>query len=169
MSGVSGDRNHRIQSGDLARVAHTPSAGQVEFVSRAACSTRRRLPRDRHGHGTDRLVRRDCTLREPIDPGIQLTCRLASLETSDCSSTRSRSARRTVATTIWRFPATRTTWFIGRSAGLSKPLTSSGGFNCRLGKSIPAGAGMGGASSDAASALRCCSRTLRDSAQRQRA
>ena len=31
----------------------------------------------------------------------------------------------------------------------------SGGFNCMLGKSIPAGAGMGGASSDAASALMC--------------
>ncbi len=30
-----------------------------------------------------------------------------------------------------------------------------GGFVCELGKSIPAGAGMGGASSDAASALRC--------------
>jgi 4-diphosphocytidyl-2-C-methyl-D-erythritol kinase len=30
-----------------------------------------------------------------------------------------------------------------------------GGFDCELGKSIPAGAGMGGASSDAASALQC--------------
>jgi len=31
----------------------------------------------------------------------------------------------------------------------------AGGFECELGKGIPAGAGMGGASSDAASALRC--------------
>lgn len=34
----------------------------------------------------------------------------------------------------------------------------SDGFRCRLGKQIPAGAGMGGASSDAASALLCAAR-----------
>ncbi len=36
-----------------------------------------------------------------------------------------------------------------------------GGFDCVLGKSIPAGAGMGGASSDAASALRCAAALCR--------
>jgi len=37
----------------------------------------------------------------------------------------------------------------------SEEFGIEGGFECQLGKSIPAGAGMGGASSDAASALRC--------------
>ena len=38
----------------------------------------------------------------------------------------------------------------------SEAFGIEGGFECDLGKRIPAGAGMGGASSDAASALRCC-------------
>ncbi len=37
----------------------------------------------------------------------------------------------------------------------SEVFAIQGGFECDLGKSIPTGAGMGGASSDAASALRC--------------
>lgn len=37
----------------------------------------------------------------------------------------------------------------------SEEFSIAGGFDCELGKSIPAGAGMGGASSDAASALLC--------------
>lgn len=40
----------------------------------------------------------------------------------------------------------------------SEEFGIEGGFECQLGKSIPAGAGMGGASSDAASALRCAAK-----------
>lgn len=152
MSGVSGDRNDRLSADVLARVAHTrPPAKLNLFLELLA-------RRDDGFHEID-------TVMVPIDwcdelrvsrtnhPGIdlsvdwlpsrQIVARRLGLDPQD------EDAQQDLA-----IPCDENNLVHKALSRFVETFDVEGGFNCQLGKSIPAGAGMGGASSDAASALR---------------
>ncbi len=102
-----------------------------------------------------------CMFRALIDQAISL-----SVDWLPSTEVIARSARVSIRRTKarndnWRFPAIEQNLVHRALSRFIETFDVSGGFHCRLGKSIPAGAGMGGASSDAASALQCCCRPLR--------
>lgn len=151
MSGVSGNRNNRIRTADLERVAHTrPPAKLNLFLELLA-------RRDDGFHEID-------TVMVPIDwcdelrvsrterPGIQLSidwlpskqviARRLGLDPRDAQSQSN-----------FAIPCDESNLVHRALSRFVETFDVEGGFRCQLGKSIPAGAGMGGASSDAASAL----------------
>ncbi len=152
MSSVSGDRKNRISTDVLARVAHTrPPAKLNLFLELLA-------RRDDGFHEIDTVMvpidwcdelRVSRTDRPGIDlnvdwlPSKQIVARRLGLDPHDEDAQRDlaipRDANNLVHKALSRFV---------------EAFDVEGGFHCQLGKSIPAGAGMGGASSDAASALR---------------
>jgi 4-diphosphocytidyl-2-C-methyl-D-erythritol kinase len=152
VNGVSGDRNDRISTDVLSRVAHTrPPAKLNLFLELLA-------RRDDGFHEIDtvmvpidwydelRVLRTD---RQGIElsvdwlPSKQIVARRLGLDPQD------EDVQRELA-----IPCDENNLVHRALTRFVETFDVEGGFHCQLGKSIPAGAGLGGASSDAASALR---------------